>query len=175
MSAVEKCMRCRRRYRGGVTWNVVLVNGRQQGILCPDCQTPDENAEAERNLADGTTAGLSWAHEARLIDHAELTRVNDIAVRDDEVALTDEAIEEFQGVEHLVVSVGTYAERMLTVVYLGYQHGACASMAVLSIAITDWMDWEDRREIVSAEVGEHARAAAIAWSANQGINLKGRA
>ncbi|GMA33525.1 hypothetical protein [Litorihabitans aurantiacus] len=48
---VEKCMRCRRRYRGHGEWNLQYDLGREVGVLCPDCQTPEENAEAVINEA----------------------------------------------------------------------------------------------------------------------------
>ncbi|QHN17932.1 hypothetical protein GII35_14040 [Gordonia amarae] len=47
MSAVIKCGRCRRRMRRLDGWNVELRGGVVVAHLCPDCQTPEENAEAE--------------------------------------------------------------------------------------------------------------------------------
>lgn len=42
------CDRCKRPVRGeGDGWNVVLEKGYAVGYLCPDCQTAEENAEAE--------------------------------------------------------------------------------------------------------------------------------
>ena len=32
-------------------WNITVKQGRVIGHLCPGCQTPDENAEAEINAA----------------------------------------------------------------------------------------------------------------------------
>jgi hypothetical protein len=46
-----RCDRCRRRYRGQDGWNVVGDLGAIVGYLCPDCQTPYENAEAEIKAA----------------------------------------------------------------------------------------------------------------------------
>lgn len=46
MTAVIRCSRCRRRYRGHGDWNVVVSAGVVTGYLCPGCQTPEENAEA---------------------------------------------------------------------------------------------------------------------------------
>lgn len=46
-----KCDRCKRRYRGHGDWNVVFAKGFATGYLCPECQTPEENTEAEINLA----------------------------------------------------------------------------------------------------------------------------
>ena len=51
MSHVIKCDRCGRRYRGHGEWNIVLSQGIATGFLCPDCQTPEENAEAVINEA----------------------------------------------------------------------------------------------------------------------------
>ncbi|MCA9052099.1 MAG: hypothetical protein KDA89_25355 [Planctomycetaceae bacterium] len=50
---MERCMRCGRRLRNDKSgWNAVLVDGVVTGIVCPRCQSPEENAEAEIN--DGT-------------------------------------------------------------------------------------------------------------------------
>jgi hypothetical protein len=46
-----RCDRCGRRCRSGAGWNVNLHQGMITGFLCPDCQTPEENAEAEINDA----------------------------------------------------------------------------------------------------------------------------
>jgi len=35
----------------GDGWNAVFDRGIFAGVICPDCQTPMENAEAEINLA----------------------------------------------------------------------------------------------------------------------------
>ncbi len=54
MSATHKaarCDRCRRRLRSPEGWNTIFSRGRLVGFLCPTCQTPEENAEAEVNLA----------------------------------------------------------------------------------------------------------------------------
>ena len=53
-----KCSRCKRRLRNLDTaaadgWNAVLELGIVTAILCPGCQTPLENLEAEVN--DATT------------------------------------------------------------------------------------------------------------------------
>jgi hypothetical protein len=50
-TTLRRCDRCRRRLRGGTDWNVVVERGVITGLLCPDCQTPDENAEAVINEA----------------------------------------------------------------------------------------------------------------------------
>ena len=50
-----KCQRCRRRYRAGAAdvdqWNATVRAGIVVALLCPACQTPEENAEAEINAA----------------------------------------------------------------------------------------------------------------------------
>lgn len=69
MSAkVNRCMRCGRRQRTLLGWNIVFDKGTPTGHLCPNCQTPEENAEAEIREAttDYTTtwvdpAGKWWA------------------------------------------------------------------------------------------------------------------
>ena len=47
----RSCARCDKRFRGRGPWNVTLAAGRIAEYLCPECQTPEENAEAEINLA----------------------------------------------------------------------------------------------------------------------------
>lgn len=50
------CMRCARRYRAftkeAERWNVDYRSGFIMGLLCPGCQTVEENLEAEINLID---------------------------------------------------------------------------------------------------------------------------
>lgn len=51
---VIRCQRCSRRLRnlaGGGAWNATFRNGAAVSFLCPDCQTPQENAEAEIKAA----------------------------------------------------------------------------------------------------------------------------
>ena len=52
---IIRCSRCRRPERFGRAqreqWNFVFSKGVLTGFLCPRCQTPEENAEAEINLA----------------------------------------------------------------------------------------------------------------------------
>lgn len=71
-----RCSRCRRRRRNphsteGQRWNMTVEDGRVVGYLCPTCQTPEEDAEARRNLgtydystlrvgADGRLAAEKW-------------------------------------------------------------------------------------------------------------------
>lgn len=54
-----RCDRCRRRCRNTAGWNADLIAGLIVGYLCPDCQNPQEDLEAELNLilnqADGYT------------------------------------------------------------------------------------------------------------------------
>lgn len=52
-----KCQRCRKRYRGHGDWNLTAEKGVVVALLCPNCQTPEENAEAtvnESTLTYGT-------------------------------------------------------------------------------------------------------------------------
>lgn len=60
---VERCTRCRRRMRSIAGWNAVFRRGVAVGLLCPDCQTPEENAEAEIN-----EAGLDYSRMRQLPD-----------------------------------------------------------------------------------------------------------
>ncbi len=47
----NKCGRCQRRYRGHGEWNLTVRQGCFAEILCPQCQTPEENAQAEIRAA----------------------------------------------------------------------------------------------------------------------------
>lgn len=52
MSAAQKCGRCGRRLRKDLDgWNGTFRNGRIVELLCPNCQTVDENVEAVINEA----------------------------------------------------------------------------------------------------------------------------
>ncbi len=52
MSAtVVRCGRCRRRMRRPDGWNATVRAGLVVAHLCPTCQTPAENTEAEINEA----------------------------------------------------------------------------------------------------------------------------
>jgi hypothetical protein len=48
---IIRCDRCNRRPRKLDGWNTIDDNGVIIGYLCPTCQTPDENAEAEIKAA----------------------------------------------------------------------------------------------------------------------------
>jgi hypothetical protein len=50
---IKRCGRCRRRMRNPHGWNVEMVAGLEVGYLCPDCQTPEEDLEAELKLMLG--------------------------------------------------------------------------------------------------------------------------
>ena len=54
-----RCQRCGRRYRGRGDWNCTVSRGVVVAALCPDCQTPEENAEAAIN-----EAMLDYGHDA---------------------------------------------------------------------------------------------------------------
>jgi hypothetical protein len=51
VSAAIKCGRCSRRFRGSGEWNLTMRQGLVVGVLCPGCQTPEENTEAAINEA----------------------------------------------------------------------------------------------------------------------------
>jgi hypothetical protein len=46
-----RCSRCGKVCRRAAGWNSMLKGGAVTGFLCPTCQAPDENAEAEINEA----------------------------------------------------------------------------------------------------------------------------
>jgi len=65
-----KCTRCQKKYRSRGEWNAVYNAGIMTGILCPACQTPEENAEAVINQATtfyGTTQPAQPADVAELL------------------------------------------------------------------------------------------------------------
>ena len=83
---VIRCGRCNRRYRGQDDWNVIGDKGLIVGYLCPDCQTPDENAEAEFNAA---TLNYSRDSQGRVVARVK-TAIPELS--DDEMqALTESA------------------------------------------------------------------------------------
>lgn len=49
--ATSRCSRCGRRLRSMTGWNVNVVAGNVVDFICPACQSPEENAEAEINEA----------------------------------------------------------------------------------------------------------------------------
>lgn len=51
MIRLDHCARCEKKYRGRGDWNATMRSGRIVGLLCPSCQTPEENAEAAINEA----------------------------------------------------------------------------------------------------------------------------
>lgn len=46
-----RCSRCRKVCRGTTGWNSTIEAGVVVGFLCPTCQSPEENAEAEIHQA----------------------------------------------------------------------------------------------------------------------------
>lgn len=58
-SKANRCVRCNRRLRSAAGWNVIFSKGTPTAILCPTCQTPEENAEAEIREATTDYTG-SW-------------------------------------------------------------------------------------------------------------------
>jgi hypothetical protein len=59
---VLKCYRCAKRCRNAELWNVDHVAGVELGVICPSCQTVEEDLEAQVNLAMGATEGLGQLH-----------------------------------------------------------------------------------------------------------------
>ena len=49
-SKIIRCKRCNRRGRNMAGWNHETIAGLVISYLCPDCQTPREDLEAELNL-----------------------------------------------------------------------------------------------------------------------------
>ncbi len=47
----QSCGRCGQQYRGRDDWNAVLRHGVVVGLVCPICQSAEENAEAVINEA----------------------------------------------------------------------------------------------------------------------------
>lgn len=48
----RRCSRCHRRLRNNTDgWNATFDRGVIVGLICPGCQTPEENAEAVINEA----------------------------------------------------------------------------------------------------------------------------
>ncbi len=54
---IIRCARCGRRHRGQTDWNAVYQHGVVTHYLCPDDQTPQDNAEAVINEATGVRVG----------------------------------------------------------------------------------------------------------------------
>lgn len=64
-----KCDRCAAEVRlddAPDDWNAVFKDGRVIGHLCPGCQTPEENAEAEINAATMDYSRGGWTDDGRL-------------------------------------------------------------------------------------------------------------
>jgi len=71
---IIRCSRCRRRLRKPGTasedgWNAVLDMGIVTAVLCPDCQTPEEHAEAANN--DATTEYVGMTVDGRMVGRAK--------------------------------------------------------------------------------------------------------
>lgn len=58
------CSRCASVFVGRGDWNVTVKRGYVIGLLCPNCQTTEENAEAEINEA---TTDYGVAHDGGLL------------------------------------------------------------------------------------------------------------
>ncbi|WP_329103221.1 hypothetical protein [Streptomyces sp. NBC_01439] len=63
------CIRCTRACWKGAAdalrWNIEFAQGRPVGYLCPECQTPEENAEAEVNAATVDYVTMAPAADGR--------------------------------------------------------------------------------------------------------------
>lgn len=66
-SRITRCRRCRRRMRHPNGWNVEMIAGIEAGYLCPECQTIEEDLEAELNL----TLGRSSAAEGFTVNSGD--------------------------------------------------------------------------------------------------------
>jgi hypothetical protein len=71
--SVIRCDRCGRLFDLGHDdrndWNVIARQGEAVGYLCPDCQTPEENAEAEIRAA---TLDYDTDAEGRIVGRVKL-------------------------------------------------------------------------------------------------------
>ena len=63
---VALCMRCNRDIRDSedqAEWNAAMSDGRVVGFVCPDCQTPEENAEAVvRDASRQAPGSVQWGN-----------------------------------------------------------------------------------------------------------------
>lgn len=71
---IRRCDRCHRRLRqhGMETWNVVVESGYITGLVCPGCQTSEENVEAEINEATLDYCGM--LSDGRLVAQPKVIR-----------------------------------------------------------------------------------------------------
>jgi hypothetical protein len=107
MADLSVCAGCGRPFDGDARWNVGYVQGRAVQALCPDCQTPDDTAEAEEHARTVDYAALKQYGSARLVTTLELQAANATAVEQDWIAFTDEAMEMLREYDHLLVLGGT--------------------------------------------------------------------
>lgn len=66
MTNAIRCGGCGRHYFGEDEWNATMTAGHPTGYTCPECQTPEQNAEAEINDA---TLDYSLDEAGRVIAH----------------------------------------------------------------------------------------------------------
>lgn len=107
---IIRCDRCNRRCRNMQGWNATTKSGAIVGCLCPGCQTPEENAEAEIKQATldycRDAQGRVWAKPKGTIP--ELTNAEMRAL-----AASPEGLEFRAAVRHgemipaLIVAIGT--------------------------------------------------------------------
>ena len=101
MSQVMKCSRCRRRYRGSGDWNFTMKAGVAVAVLCPACQTPEENAEAVIN--ESTLVYGVDATKGRPVARAKGEAADFEVLARDLLRRTEEAVRRLAG---LVVETG---------------------------------------------------------------------
>jgi hypothetical protein len=91
------------------SWNVGYVNGIAQTLICATCQTPEERAEAEANLASGATteAVALDATEGRVVDEEELRRLNANAADEGAPSVADVAFDDGPP-RYVGISPGSY-------------------------------------------------------------------
>ena len=77
MPEPKSCSRCGRRWRGEDGWNTEDVAGIEIGVLCPDCQTTEEDLDAELNLTLGrsTVAETLVVHGPEDVTDEVMTRI----------------------------------------------------------------------------------------------------
>ncbi|MEU5836428.1 hypothetical protein ABZ820_22540 [Streptomyces diacarni] len=112
------CSRCTRAWWSDSSdhdrWNTVFANGRATGYLCPDCQTPEENAEAEvkEALLDYDHSGTDADGRLRVVARGGW---HSMAVGTHSVVQSDPAVHLVLGIEdaHLRVGVGAHTDARL--------------------------------------------------------------
>jgi hypothetical protein len=107
MADLSVCAGCGRPSTATRTGTLATSRARAVQALCPDCQTPDDTAEAEEHARTVDYAALKQYGSARLVTTLELQAANATAVEQDWIAFTDEAMEMLREYDHLLVLGGT--------------------------------------------------------------------